>query len=162
MKTIVVYYGYGDHTRMIAEKIQKELSCDILEIKPKVPYSTDYQTVVAETENNLEERDKREIEEININIEEYDKIIIGTPVWWYTITPPMRTFLNQTDFTGKKVYAFATNAGWLGETFTEIKELVGNVESSLSIKFSTDSKENKLITKEKEIDEWINQIKIEK
>ena len=43
MKTIIIYYGYGKHTRMIAERIKDELECDILEIKPKVPYSNDYQ-----------------------------------------------------------------------------------------------------------------------
>lgn len=53
METIVIYYGYGNHTRMIAEKIKENLGCDILEIKPKVPYSSDYQTVVDETVNNL-------------------------------------------------------------------------------------------------------------
>ena len=53
MKTVIVYYGYGEHTKMIAEKIKNELDCDILEIKPKEPYSNDYQTVVDETEDNL-------------------------------------------------------------------------------------------------------------
>ena len=47
-KKLVVYYSYTGHTKMIAESIQKKLGCDILEIKPKIPYSTDYQTVVDE------------------------------------------------------------------------------------------------------------------
>lgn len=45
-KKLVVYYSYTGNTKMIAERIQKKLECDILEIKPVVPYSTDYQTVV--------------------------------------------------------------------------------------------------------------------
>ena len=159
MKTVIVYYGYGEHTKMIAEKIKNELDCDILEIKPKEPYSNDYQTVVDETEDNLETKKTREIEKININLDEYEKIIIGTPVWWYTITPPIRTFLKENNLTGKKVYAYATNAGWLGEAFQEIKELVGEVESTISIQFTTDAKENKLLTKEEEIDNWIQTIK---
>lgn len=51
-KKIVVYYSYTGHTRMIAESIQKKLKCDILELKPVVPYSTEYQTVVDEEQNN--------------------------------------------------------------------------------------------------------------
>ena len=47
-KRLVVYYSYTGHTRAIAESIQKKLECDILEIKPVTPYSTDYQTVVDE------------------------------------------------------------------------------------------------------------------
>ena len=97
MKTIVIYYGYGKHTRMIAERIKEKLDCDILEIKPKVPYSNDYQTVVNETEDNLQTKETPEIEDIDTNLDEYDKVILGTPVWWYTITPPIRTFLTKYD-----------------------------------------------------------------
>lgn len=160
MKTIVIYYGYGNHTRMIAEKIKEELSCDMLEIKPRVPYSRDYDEVVNMTEDNLQTKETREIEELDIDLKDYDKIILGTPVWWYTITPPIRTFLKNYDLSGKKVYPFATNAGWLGSTFKEIKELCkGEVVSELSIKFTTDHLEDKLVTSEEEIENWINKIK---
>lgn len=160
MKTIVIYYGYGKHTKMIAERIKDELGCDILEIQPKIPYSTDYQTVVDETEDNLESRKTPEIKDIEIDLDKYEKIIIGTPVWWYTIAPPIRTFLTKYDLSGKEVYLFATNAGWLGRAFDEIKELCkGKVMNEMNIKFESDHSENKLITSNKEIEEWINSLK---
>lgn len=160
MKTIVIYYEYGKHTKMIAERIKEKLGCEILEIQPKIPYSVDYQTVVDETEDNLESRKTPEIKDININLDEYDKVILGTPVWWYTITPPIRTFLTKYDLSGKTVIPFATNAGWLGSTFDEIKVLCkGKVMSEMSIKFATDHSENKLVTTEQEIENWINKIK---
>ena len=160
MKTIIIYYGYGKHTRMIVERIKEELECDILEIKPKVPYSNDYQTVVDETTDNLETKETPEIEDIKTNLDDYDRVILGTPVWWYTITPPIRTFLSKYDLSGKRVYPFATNAGWLGSTFEEIKELCnGIVENEMSIKFTTDHSENKLVTSNKEIEDWIQSLK---
>lgn len=163
MKTIIIYYSYGNHTRVISEKIKEKLKCDFLEIKPKVPYSNDYQKVVDETEDNLETKKTPEIEDININLDEYDKIILGTPVWWYTITPPIRSFLKNYDLKNKKIYVFATNAGWLGSTFDEIKQLCKDrIISTLSIKFSTNHSENKIITNEEEIEKWINTIKEEK
>lgn len=89
---------------------------DILEIKPKVPYSSDYQSVVNEYQNNENEKLMPEIEDIGINLDDYDEIIIGSPVWWYTITPSIRTFLKENNLSGKRVIPFATNAGWLGRT----------------------------------------------
>ena len=145
---------------MIAERVKDELECDILELKPKVPYSNDYQTVVDETTDNLETKETPEIEDIKTNLDDYDRVILGTPVWWYTITPPIRTFLSKYDLSGKKVYPFATNAGWLGSTFEEIKELCnGIVENEMSIKFTTDHSENKLVTSNKEIEDWIQSLK---
>lgn len=159
MKTIVIYYGYGKHTRMIAERVKEKLDCDILEIKPKVPYSSDYQTVVNETEDNLQTKETPEIENIDINLDNYDKVILGTPVWWYTITPPIRTFLTKYDLSGKIIYPFATNAGWLGSTFDEIRELCkGTIKEEMNIKFTVDHVENKLVTSDEKIDDWINKI----
>ena len=160
MKTIVIYYGYGNHTKMIAERIKGKIDCDILEIKPRIPYSNDYQTVVNETEDNLQTKETPEIEDIDANLDEYDKVILGTPVWWYTITPPIRTFLTKYDLSGKEVYLYATNAGWIGFTFDEIKELCnGIIKSEMNIKFTTDHSENRLVTSDEKIDYWINKIK---
>lgn len=160
MKTIVIYYGYGKHTRMIAERVKEKLDCDILEIKPKVPYSSDYQTVVNETEDNLQTKETPEIEDIGANLDEYGKVILGTPVWWYTITPPIRTFLTKYDLSGKEVHLYATNAGWIGSTFDEMQELCnGIIKSEMNIKFTTDHSENRLVTSDERIDDWINKIK---
>ncbi|MCI9524872.1 MAG: flavodoxin [Erysipelotrichaceae bacterium] len=160
MKTIVIYFGYGKHTRMIAQRVKEELGCDILEIKPKIPYSSDYQTVVNETEDNLYTKETTEIENIEISLDNYEKVILGTPVWWYTITPPIRTFLTKYDLSGKTIYPFATNAGWLGSTFDEIRELCkGTIKEEMNIKFSTDYAENKLVTSDFEIENWINKVK---
>lgn len=81
-KKLVVYYSYTGHTRMIAEKIQNKLKCDILELKPLTPYSTDYQTVVDDEQNSEASEVIPEIEKINVDLNKYDEIILGTPTWW--------------------------------------------------------------------------------
>lgn len=159
-KKLIVYYSYTGHTKMIAEEIKRKLSCDILELKPQIPYSSDYQTVVEEEQNNSSNDKERSIVEITKDLNEYDEIIIGSPVWWYTITPVIRTFLKENDLTGKIIKPFANNAGWLGHTFQEIKKLCPNskVEKGMNIVFSEDYHENKLITSEDEITKWINEL----
>jgi flavodoxin len=160
MKKLVVFYSYTGHTKMIAENIQRKFNCDILEIKPVKPYSTDYQTVVDEEQNNSSAGKTPDIQKIDKNINEYDEIIIGTPVWWYTIAPVIRTFLTQNDLSNKTIKPFATNAGWLGHTFQEIQKLCpdSRVDKGMNIVFTEDHHVSQLVTSPDEIDEWIEKL----
>lgn len=101
-KKLIIFYSYTGHTKMIAEQIQKKSGCAILEIKPVTPYSRDYQTVVDEQQNNESSKETPEIQKIDKDLKDYDEIIIGSPVWWYTIVPVVRTFLKENDLSGKK------------------------------------------------------------
>lgn len=157
-KKLVVFFSYTGNTKKIAESIQKKLNCDILEIKPVKPYSTDYQTVVDEEQNNESSKKKPEIQSIDKDLSQYDEIIVGSPVWWYTIVPVIRTFLSENDLKGKIIKPFATNAGWLGRTFQEIEKLCpdSKVEKGMNIVFESYS--DNLVTSPDEIDKWIEQL----
>ena len=78
-KKLVVFYSYTGHTKMIAERIQKELGCDILELKPKVAYSTDYQTVVDDEQNSEASNHIPQIQDIDLDLSNYEEIILGFP-----------------------------------------------------------------------------------
>ena len=156
MNKLIVYFSYTNNTRTIANKIKEKLNCDILEIKTVIPYSEDYQSVVDDEQNSEASNYLPEIQDINIELDKYDEIILGTPVLWYRPVPAIRTFLTQNDLSGKTIKPFATNAGWIGKTFKEIKSLCPNskVEDELNIIFESYS--DKLVTSEKEIDKWID------
>ena len=68
--------------------------------------------------------------------------------------------LNEYGGTGKIIKPFATNAGWLGRTFQEIKRLCPNskVEDEMNIVFTEDYRENQLVTSPDEVDSWINRL----
>lgn len=158
-KSIIIYFSYTGNTRKIANMIKEKLNCDILELKPVTPYSNNYQEVV-DAEQRLEGSNHTPpIEPINVNLEDYDTIILGTPVWWYRESPVIRTFLNSTNLEGKTIIPFATNAGWLGKTFIEIKNMCpnSNVINEKNIVFESYS--DKLVTKVEEITDWINSLK---
>lgn len=158
MSKLIVYFSYTGNTRMIANKIKEQLNCDLLEIKTVIPYSEDYDTVVNDEQNSESSNHLPEIQEINTELSKYDEIILGTPVWWYRPVPAIRTFLTQNNLSGKKIIPFATNVGWLGKTFKEIKKLCPNsdIEEGMNIVFESYS--DKLVTKEEEINNWINKL----
>ena len=95
MRPIIIYYSYGGNTKRIAEDIHEKKVYDMVEIKPVVPYTSDYQKLVDLEESKMTQEELVEIEPINIDLSNYDTIILGTPVWWYTMTPPVRAFLKK-------------------------------------------------------------------
>lgn len=158
MNKLLVYFSYTGNTKMIANKIKEKLNCESIEIKTVIPYSKDYDTVVNDEQNSEASNHLPEIQDLGIDLNKYDEIILGTPVWWYRPVPAIRTFLTQNDLSGKVIKPYATNAGWLGRTFKEIKQLCLNskVDEGMNIVFESYS--DKLVTKEQDIDNWINNL----
>lgn len=157
---LLVYFSYTGHTKYIAEIIKQNINCDVIRLEPVIPYSNDYNKVVND-EQNQESSDKiPEIKDINIDLDLYDTIIIGTPVWWYRSAPVIRAFLKKYDLSNKIIIPYATNAGWLGKTFNEIKSLCSNskVVNEFNIVFTSNYNENELVTPIETIKNWINNI----
>lgn len=156
MKTLVLYYSFSGNTKRIAKLIQNKLKCDILEIETVVPYTGSYNSIVEQGQREVNSGYMPEIKTMDIDLNSYDKIILGSPVWWYTFAPAMKTFLYQNNLSAKDIYPFATNGGWIGHTFKDFeKECKGaNVHKGLNIRFD----ENRLITSEKDISDWLNLI----
>lgn len=157
MKTLVLYYSYGGNTRRIAEQIQQALNCDIAEIATVTPYTGSYDDVVNQGQREADSGFEPPVQPLDENPGEYDTVILGTPVWWYTFAPAVKTVLSACDWSGKTIYPFATNGGWIGHTFKDIeKTCVGAaVKNGLNIRFDEDS----LQTSTAHIDRWIAQIK---
>jgi len=158
MSKLIVYFSYTNNTRKIANQIKDKLGCDILEIKTVEPYSTDYQTVVNDEHNSEASNYLPEIQPIDVDIRQYDEIILGTPVWWYRPVPAIRTFLTQNDLSGKTIIPFATNAGWLGRTFKEIQALCPNSTVTNECNIVFESYSDQLVTSEKEIANWMDSL----
>jgi len=159
MKRLVVYYSYTGNTRQIAERVKDKLNCYTLELEPKIPFSTDYDTVVNEYQNNSIENKLIDIKDFNLDLNCYDEIILGTPVWWYSICHVVASFLKKYDLSNKTIYPYATNAGWLGHTFNDIKKLCYNSNVKYEQNIVFESYSTTLKTSENDIDKWIEKIR---
>lgn len=96
---------------------------------------------------------KPKIKPIEVKFEEYDTIIIGTPVWWYTYAPAVATFLSEYDLSNKTIIPFVTNGGWIGHTIKDIENACKNasVTNAINIKFDTD----RMVIPESKLEKWI-------
>jgi flavodoxin len=155
-KMAVVYYSYTNNTKKIAEMIQSKTGAELFQIDTATLYTGSYDEVVNQVQKEINAGFKPPIMELDMQLDQYDTIILGTPVWWYTLAPAVLTFLSETDLSGKKIIPFATNAGWLGHTFQDIKKLCPDSEvvSGMNIEFSEDA----LKTSVKAIESWIEAI----
>lgn len=78
MKKAIVYYSYSGNTKSIVDMIKEKVNADVFEIKPKTPYSTNYDVVVDLGQEEVNSNTLREIEDININLDNYDTVILAT------------------------------------------------------------------------------------
>lgn len=157
MKAIVIYYSYSGNTKNIALHIAEALNADTAVIDTVKAYEGDYDTVVEQGHDEIRKGFRPPIKPINVDLSQYDTIILGTPVWWYTFAPAVKTFIESNDLAGKTIYPFATNGGWLGHTLKDIAaECKGaSVKEGLDLHFNG----AKLMTDKANLENWIKTIK---
>lgn len=110
-KVLVVYFSLTGRTRMVAKAIAKEIGADLEEISPLQPYPLRGAFLYVHGGMQALFGRTPPIEPLIAKLAEYDMFVIGTPIWAGKISPPMRTFLNQNQFTGKRVAFFCTSGG---------------------------------------------------
>jgi len=110
-QNLVVYYTWSGNTRRIAEKIHEIVGGDIIEIEPQIPYPDSYNEVVEQARIEIRDDYKPPLKTKIDNTERYETIFIGSPNWWGTIAPPVRSFLLSNDFSGKRIAPYISHGG---------------------------------------------------
>lgn len=131
MKNLVAYFSASGVTKSAAEKLAKVAKVDLFEIKPAVPYtSADLDWMNKKSRSSVEMKDpnsRPEIGEKLANMDEYDTVFIGFPIWWYVAPTIINTFVESYDFSGKTIVPFATSGGsGMGKTVDVLKPLCSN------------------------------------
>ena len=125
-KTLVAYFSASGVTKKSVEKLAAAAKADIYEIKPAVPYTkADLNWMDKKSRSSVEMGNKSfrpEIVKDDLNLSQYDTILVGFPIWWYVAPTIINTFLESYDFAGKKIVLFATSGGsGFGNTVKELK-----------------------------------------
>ena len=114
-KTLVAYFSASGVTKKTAEKLAAAAKADIYEIKPAVPYTkADLNWMDKKSRSSVEMGNKSfrpEIVKDDLDLSQYDTILVGFPIWWYVAPTIINTFLESYDFAGKKIVFFATSGG---------------------------------------------------
>lgn len=127
MSTVLVaYFSASGVTAKVAKNVADIAGADLFEIKPEVPYTqADLNWQDKQSRSSVEMADKSSrpvIADKLENMEEYDTILLGFPIWWYVAPTIVNTFLESYDMSGKKIVLFATSgSSGFGKTLEELK-----------------------------------------
>ena len=132
-KRLVAYFSASGITAKVAENLADAIGADIFEIQPEVPYTkADLNWMDKKSRSTIEMSDPTSRPGIAVkrdNMDEYDTIFVGFPIWWYTAPSVIRTFLESYDFSGKTIVPFATSGGsGLGKTERTLQDTVPSAE----------------------------------
>lgn len=122
--TLVVYYSYEGNTKKLAKIIAEELDADILALKLVKERTSKGFTKFLWGGRQVFLKKKPELKPLKKDPLIYDVIVIGTPVWAFTFTPPVRTFFSSYDLKGKKIGLFCTHEGGPKKTLDKMADQV--------------------------------------
>ena len=106
-KTLVAFFSASGVTRQVAQKLAAAAQADLYEIKPAVPYTqADLNWRDKSSRSSVEMQNlaiRPQLADTDAKIEQYDRILLGYPIWWYMAPTIINTFLESYDFSGKSI-----------------------------------------------------------
>lgn len=151
-KSLIIYFSRADenysvgnidkgNTEVIAEYISEATGADMFKVERKFPYAKEYNLCINEAKEEQNNDERPELVKELDNIDDYDVIYIGSPVWWGLVPQPMVTQLEKLNFNGKTIRVFTTHEGsGLGSIPNQIKTLCPGakvLDNSLAIQGSS-------------------------
>ena len=153
-KKLVAYFSVSGVTKRYAEKLANVTGADLFEIKPSVPYTSadlNWQNSNSRSSVEMKNPDSRpEIAEKLSDMDSYDTVFVGFPIWWYVAPTIIDAFLESYDFSGKTVIPFATSGGSeMGKTADVLRKVCPDA----------DIHDGKVLNgmSDKEIAQWANE-----
>lgn len=114
-KKLVAYFSTSGVTAKVAEILSEAIGADLYEIAPDIPYTkADLNWMDKNSRSSIEMNDlssRPAIKGSRANMDTYDTVFIGFPIWWYIAPTIINTFLESYDLTGKTIVPFATSGG---------------------------------------------------
>ena len=132
-KTLIAYFSAGGTTAKVARDLAASIGADLFEIKPQTPYSAaDIKWTNPLARCNREKLGKKDVPVSGQgeDFAQYDTVLVGFPIWYGCQPNVVNTFCRGYDWSGKKVYAFATSGGsGIGKTAEKLKPYLNGAVS---------------------------------
>jgi flavodoxin len=151
-KVLVAYFSASGVTEGVAKQLADVTGGDLHKIQPEQPYTdADLDWRDKQSRSSVEMQDKNSRPAITnklTNMQDYDMVYVGFPIWWYTCPTIINTFMESYDFKGKTVIPFATSGG------SSIKKACEDLKAAYP---DVNWKEGKLLNRasKQELETWV-------
>jgi flavodoxin len=157
MKTAVVFYSYDGNCAFVADEIQKRLDADLIHLETTDEKKRGGFAKYFWGGSQVFMHKKPPLKPYTFDAADYDRIIIGAPVWAASPAPPLATFLSQTKICGKKLALFLCHAGGKGNAMSKLKAMLPGNTIAAETDFVNPARGNaEAVTRQ--IDEWLKGI----
>ncbi|MFB9134485.1 flavodoxin [Vibrio olivae] len=147
-------------TQYIAHLIKEKVDADLYRIEPEQPYPRVHGPLVDFAEQEKKNNARPEIKESLPNLEQYDIVFVGYPIWWYRMPMILYTFWEENDFSGKTIIPFSTHGGSrLSGSVREIRKLQPNAHV-VTDAFTISRDDVADSSTPDEVYEWLEEIKV--
>lgn len=160
-KVLIVYYTWSNgNTEKIAGELQRATRADLEKISMVHPYMGSYEEVVAQGKREVESGFLPEIQPLAHDLSQYEVVAVGTPTWWYTMAPAVKSFFHDHDLSGKEVIFFQTHGGWPGHMLKDMAAACAGATEGPSMTVQFDSTGgSQQVTAQEEVDAWLAEAK---
>jgi flavodoxin len=132
-KSVVVYFSQNGATKKLAEIFQKAKSADAVELKLVTAYPSTYDSTIAAVKAQRDAKQWPVLESAKVELDKYDTVYLGYPIMFGSFAPPIYTFLDSNDLSGKVVVPFCTyGSGGRKASAAELKTLEPNANVTLA------------------------------
>jgi len=121
MKTAVVYYSLDENSDYVANEIKSQINADLIRLHTADEKKRSKIGKIFWSFGLMFSKKNPPLKPYTFDASAYDLIIIGAPVWGGMPPPPLRTFISESEISGKKIAFFVCHAGSMGEVFRILK-----------------------------------------
>lgn len=155
--TVVIEGKILGNTQYMAQVIAETAGADIFRIEPETPYPTDHDTLVDMAANEQDQDARPTIRDSVDNMQEYDTIFIGYPIWWSDMPMILYSFFDQYDLSGKIIVPFSTHGG---SSFAGTPAVIESLEPNATLLDGLTISRDRIQDAKQQIVDWVNGLAI--
>lgn len=158
-RTLVVYFSRSGNTRVVAGLIHRTLNTDLFEIRPASPYPEDYLETVEQARQERDSGYEPPLAAGISDIQQYDTVLLGFPIWGETTPPIIRSFLSAHNLAGKTLIPFITHGGYgLGNSLSVVEQHAPKARIVKGFVMQADQERQTMNS----VNSWLNEAKLKR